>query len=254
MGIVDAIRDLRQREEEIVKLVETGNYGSTVREIDFPTAAAIYGDVGTWCVSNLAHTTARETTHRWRDVAVRAGSTNLGSIEANAPTERQVYPVQRTNTCMIRDARISVSGSASKEAENGIYGDDLANQVQFQISVEMKGLLKDIEQQILFGTLNTGQPRRFKGLAGDVGTWNGFLSTNVYDMNTNHGTTAITAAFVNQFLRSIYDQDTGFFPDTLLVSSKTVIKFAGFANVSNFTYTPADINSGAVSKSKFVEV
>jgi len=245
-GIASAIRQWREHEEDFVKAVMSSDRTIATaggKEIRFEEAALIYGGIDTWCANNLTHKKAIAITHRWRDVAIRAGSANVGATEAGTPTERQQTPTTRTNTCQIFDGRVKVSKSAAQEARNGVYGGGELDEVAFQTELEMKGILKDVEKQTLFGTEVTepNNNRRFKGLVGDVGTWNGLVQTNRINCNITHGTTTLTASIFDQLLATIYAQDTGFFPDTVLCSAKTALKFKGFASNSQFTYGIEDI-------------
>ena len=245
-GIAGAITQWREHEEEFVKAVMTSDRTigtSGGKEIRFEDAAAIYGGVDTWFVNNLAHTKAQAITHRWRDVQIRAGSTNLGATEAGTPTERQQTPVTRTNTTQIFSGRVKISLSAAQEAANGIYGGDQLDELAFQVNLEMRGILKDIEQQVLWGTEATeaNDNRRFKGLIGDVGTYNGLIQATRIDTNTTHGTTTLRKGIIDQWLATIYEQDTGFFPDTIVCDSRAALKFAGFTNNAQFVYGIEDI-------------
>jgi hypothetical protein len=244
-GLQEILQQRKEREEEFVKSVMTSDRTistSGQKEITFSDAAQIYGDITTWCVNNLSHSKAISITHRWRDVAVRSGTSNLAVAEAGTPTEREVIPTTRTNTTQIFAGRVKVSDSATQEAANGVYGpesDEMANQV----TLEMKGILKDIEKQTLLGT-EASEPndlRRMKGLVGDVGTYNGLIQTNVDDCDTNYGTAVLTASIINQSLAKIYANATGYFPDTMLVSAKTAIQLMALANTNNFVYTAADL-------------
>jgi hypothetical protein len=241
MGILSAIEEIRGKQREIAKAVETGTWGSTIREISFADAVVAYGDLTTPFVSALAHTQAKETTHRWRDVAVRAGSTNLGTLENAAPTERQQTPTKRSNTCQIFSGRVNISGSGIQEAANGIYGSDILDQLAWQIGLEMKGILKDVEKQILFGTEQTGSPRRFKGLIGDLGTYNGLVQTTRYSVSATAGTGTLIQNAFDEFLQTCFDQGTGFFPTDVFCNSRDARRIAGWANTSAFTYGPKDV-------------
>jgi hypothetical protein len=246
--ILSAIREWRGYEEEVIKAVLTSDRDSTQRQLVFSEVATVYGDVGTYFVRTLAHKDATTITHRWRDVEIRAGSTNLAGVEAGAPPERKKISTTRTNTCQIFNGRVKVSGSTQAEADKGAYGPGGSlDEVAWQTELEMKGILKDIEKQTIFGTeVTSGDERRTKGLVGDVGTWNGLIQTNRTNLNTLTGTTAIHANGINQFLRGIYANNTGYFPDTLLVSGKAALKFAAIANTNNLVITQADIKNGNV--------
>lgn len=244
-GLQEILQQRAEREDEFVKAVMTSSRTIATaggKEITFADAAQIYGDTNTWCVNNLAHCKAIAITHRWRDVAVRAGTSNLASTEAGTPNERQQIPTTRTNTTQIFSGRVNVSGSAEQEAANGVYGPE-SDEMATQVTLEMKGILKDIEKQTLHGT-EAAEPnanRRMKGLVGDVGTYNGLIQTNRDDCNSNYGTTALSASIINQSLAKIYANKTGYFPDTILVSPKTAIKLMALANTNNFMYTLDDL-------------
>ena len=211
-----AKRSLKAAGDEMAKaqmLTATMSAASVV-ELDFDDALAIYGEDDTPVLNMIGRTKARAITHRHREATARVPASNASNEGAAAKSPVSVAPSAVTNTCQIVKGTIGVSASAIQEAQNGIYGTDTVDEIAFQIETEVRGILKDIELELLYGVLSTTDPRRMKGLVGAVGTWDGFIQTT----RTDNGDAAFSETVFKNWLESIWNQQAGKYPNVVLGS------------------------------------
>lgn len=166
--------------EEFGKAVTTGydlsNANATV--IQFPDAVKVWGGIQTPLLQRIGNERAIGIVDRWEDVQIAAVAENaqVEGILAASLTGRSVVPVVRTNTCQIASELIPVSGSALREARNGVYGRALQDLMAFQIETLMPTMIGSIALSAWFGVEVTqasagdaSSARKMSGLIGTVG-------------------------------------------------------------------------------------
>jgi hypothetical protein len=187
---------------------------ASVVELDWAETLEMFGNDETPLVSSLGKTQSKAITHRWREATARAAASNTSNEGSAAKSAVSVAPAAKTNTCQIIKGTIGVSRSAIKEAQNGIYGTDILDEIAFQLETETVGILKDLENALLFGVLSTTDPRAMKGLLGAVGTWDGVIQTT----RTDAGAVAFSETIFKNFLTDVWEQQAGKYPDTVYCS------------------------------------
>lgn len=209
---------------------------ASVVALDWQLTWDIYGERVTPLLERIGRTKAFAVDHKWRSATARAGTTNTSNEGSASKTAVSVVPTKGSNTCQIIKGAVTVSGSAIQEAENGIYGNGLAD-LAGQIELETRGLLKDTEYEILFGVEKTIDPRRMKGLIGAVGTYDGLIQTTRTNAASG-GATALTDTNLTSFLYSIWEQQAGVYPNALICSLKAQKLISTFASAYRINVTP----------------
>lgn len=215
--------------------------------ISFADAVALYGGVRVPLLERIGKVKAREVTHRWRDAAVGAAAENAfvegASIATIAAATTKTSPVAHTNTCQIVANVLQVSGSAMAEAENGVYGGELMNMLDWQLKAKMPQMLASIALSAWFNvevtaaTAAEASARQMSGLVGTVaddGFDDGLLSTTgrayVYDKAGK----ALDEGVFNDWLELIAGNGGGDanLPTAVYTSLKGVRKISTFANAT----------------------
>lgn len=153
---------------------------ASTRDVTWDDAILIYGDYSTHLSARFGTTTALGIKHEWREMALRNSADNAQNegFLYSALTEESVLPGLVSNTCQIFAGKVGASKSLLAEAARGRYGEDLRDFLGRQADMAYKGILKDTDRAFIRGVQSTSDPRAMKGLAGAIGTWDGFLQTN----------------------------------------------------------------------------
>jgi hypothetical protein len=230
-------RLLKQSGDELAKAqMTTATMSSaSVVELDWAETLEMFGNDETPLVSSLGKTKSKAITHRWREATARAGAANTSNEGAAAEAAVSVAPAAKTNTCQIIKGTIGVSESAITEAQNGIYGTDILDEIAFQLETETVGILKDLETALLFGVLSTTDPRAMKGLVGAPGTWDGIIQTTRKDLSA----AAFTETLFKAWLRDIWAQQAGKYPDTVHCSMAATSVINAFTTNYSFNVASA---------------
>lgn len=230
-------RLLKQSGDEVAKAqMTTATMSSaSVVELDWAETLEMFGNDETPLVSSLGKTTAKAITHRWREATARAAAANTSNEGAAAKAAVSVAPAAKTNTCQIIKGTIGVSASAIKEAQNGIYGNDILDEIAFQLEVETTGILKDLEHALLFGVVSTTDPRMMKGLVGAVGTWDGVIQTTRKD----NSAAAFSETVFKAWLRDVWDAQAGRYPDVVYCAMDATAAINAFTTNYSFNVQSA---------------
>jgi len=233
--LADLVADLAaQRGEHMQAATVTGDLTSQ-RDLVWRDVVLTYGDYGTHLSRRLGEGPARGVTHFWRERAIRAAAANTnneGIAFSDLSDASAVLPSKITNTCQIVMGKVSNTGSVDAEAKLGRFGDDLVEFLADQTDAEMKGLLKDVDAAVITGVQSTTDPRAMKGLAGLIGTWNGFIQTN----NTDAGADDLAEADVDTNVQAIHDATNGsFVPNAMYMSGQAAREMKGWTDKVSFT-------------------
>jgi hypothetical protein len=189
------------------------NAGAAV--IPLPDAVKVWGGVNTPLLQRVGNERAVAITDEWEDVQIAAAAENaqVEGILASALTGVAATPVVRTNTCQIVSDKIPVTGSALREARNGIYGRALQDLMAFQIRVRLPQIIASIELSALFGVEVTqasagdmSSARKMSGLVGTVGAAgfdDGLLTTTGRATNTSLSGAELTQDLFDTWLETI---------------------------------------------------
>ena len=239
MDIQDIVKQLLgQSNEEVAKAAMlTATMGSAnVVELDWKTTWQMYGVNETPVISTIGRTQARAITHRFREATARAAASNASNENAAPKAAVSVAPAAKTNTCQIVKGTVGVSESSMTEAMNGIYGTDALNAIALQLQMETAGILKDIENAVLFGVESTTDPRAMKGLVGLVGTWNGVIQTTRTDNSDN----AFNQTVFDNWLSTIYAAQAGYYPNKVYCSLKAAKAISAFTSAYTLNVNATD--------------
>ena len=209
---------LKQYEEDFGKaFAGTSAYdfsNGAVTVIPFPDTVKIWGGVKTPLPDRIANERAVAITDQWEDVEIAAPAENKQAegILASALTGTTVTPAKRTNTCQIVSAKLPVTGSAIREARNGVYGRALQDLMNFQIRVKLPTLVASIALSAWFGVEVTDasaaedSAREMSGLIGTAGAGgydDGLLTTAGRATVTDLSGDEITGDAVDDWLETI---------------------------------------------------
>ena len=149
--------------------------------------------------------TAESTEFEWQTVDIRATSANNVVVEgANAPTANEQSRANVTNVVEIHHRAINVSytklaARQLKSGTNNAERNPIENELDFQVSQELRAIAVDVEKSFLSGVYqkpaNNSTARQTRGL----------LSAITTNVNANGGTPrAITKAIVDTTLQTMF--------------------------------------------------
>lgn len=238
---------LDQYNETVAKTAfgTAGAVSAGIVELDFAEVIKATNSPQTPLLNAIGVTKAKAVTHRWRKYTYRAGAANKNLEGSAAKASVSVVPAAVTNTCQILKGTVEVTRSAKKEAQNGIYGSALLDDLAFQLEAETTGIMSDLELALLNGVEDTsdvsGSERTMKGIIGAAGTYNGFVQTTRTNLAAG-GAVALASSQVRGLLKTIYKLTPGSLPNVIIGSIDFCEKLQDFATMLRYNITdPADL-------------
>jgi len=229
--------------------------------VPFPDAVKVWGGVQTPLLDRIGDERAVAITDKWEDAQVSAVAENaqVEGIKGRTLTGVSVLPVVRTNTCQIASDYIPITGSAIREARNGVYGRALQDLLQFQVNIHLPQMVASIAWSAWFSVEVTaesaaeGSARKMAGLVGTVGSAgfdDGLLTTTGRATVTDGSGGEFTQSMLDNWLMTIAAAGAGAanLPTALYCSLTAQAKLATFDNtlpVESIRQAGGDIMAGS---------
>jgi len=234
------VREIVQRRSSHLQAAISSTTVTSQRDLTWDEITTTYGDYATHFTARLATARAKGVTHYWRERVIRNAAANAqdeGFAWADLSEPSAVLPTKLTNTCQIFAGKITLTASEAEEARLGRLGPDLVDLLNDQLDQEYRGILKDIDKQVIEGVESETDPRTFLGLAGALGTWDGFIQTCQEDA----GGDALSEDDIKAGFVKVWNATKGrYAPNALYMSMETAQAFADFTDKVRFNVDLSD--------------
>jgi hypothetical protein len=237
---------LARHQENLNKaLVSAYDYSNAgLNYLPWQDAVAVWGGVETPLLSRVGSTRALEITHKWKDAQVPSPAANaqLEGVLAADLNGEAVIPVKRTNTCQLAAKLLTVTGSALQESQNGVYGSELRDQLDEQLSLLLPQMVASIaldawtSTEVTQANATEASARKMAGLVGTVGAGgfdDGLITAAHGSTVTSNSGADADESVIGDWLEAIVAAGAGanHRPTAVYTSLKGVRLFSTFANI-----------------------
>ena len=264
MGFAMSVGEILDRNREIVSKamapgISSSDWASaSAININFKDMITVWGGVETPLLSRCAAGRAMGIADYWRGMQIGTAAENaqIEGTTATSLTANPVTPTRYTNTCQLMMELITVSGSAMREAELGVYGSasDVRDEIANQMRVVLPKMVGSLAYSSWFGVEVTqasaaeASARKMSGLVGTVGSGgfdDGLLTTTGRSTVTDNSGAAFDQDVFDNWLQTIAEAGAGanYRPTAIYCSMAAQRKISSFVSMANVTISWSELNS-----------